>query len=321
MASTTTAMASSIIPPILGATMLSDSSENSPLLVCDDGVDNDGDGLIDFPADPGCTDFSDASENEAGLPCDDGLDNDADGLIDYPADPGCENTLGIEDPPCRDDIDNDARWFHRLSRADPGCDDAGWGIENPQCQDGINNDGQPGTDFDGGESVLGAGNGDPNGPDPQCVGQPWKNQEVRPRCRASPAPAAADVALAPPLTTLDNTHGHTETLRPTRGRGVSGSWCRWSVSGSTPAGPGASPHGYRGPRVPGLKSPWPEQRRPDRGVQGSPSAHHFDPPFSVSRQPWIQALSEPRAIRDRSRCEPPARGVCSSCRGCPRRHR
>jgi hypothetical protein len=54
---------------------------------CSDGLDNDGDGLIDL-ADPGCesaTDFSEHGDNA----CDDGLDNDADGLSDWPADPDC----------------------------------------------------------------------------------------------------------------------------------------------------------------------------------------------------------------------------------------
>ncbi len=39
-----------------------------------------------------------------------------------------------------------------------------------------------GTDFDGGISILGEGNGDPNGPDPQCS-KPWINREKnRARC-------------------------------------------------------------------------------------------------------------------------------------------
>jgi len=56
---------------------------------CDDGLDDDSDGLVDFPLDPGCADALDDSEHSPLLPCDDGLDNDGDGLIDYPADPEC----------------------------------------------------------------------------------------------------------------------------------------------------------------------------------------------------------------------------------------
>ncbi|HWO69852.1 MAG TPA: DNRLRE domain-containing protein [Actinomycetota bacterium] len=35
---------------------------------CSDGVDNDGDGLVDFPADPGCVDASDAEETDPPPP-------------------------------------------------------------------------------------------------------------------------------------------------------------------------------------------------------------------------------------------------------------
>ena len=60
---------------------------------CSDGIDNDGDGLIDM-ADPGCTAPTDNSEVNVGQPqCSDGIDNDGDGLIDFPADPGCSGTL------------------------------------------------------------------------------------------------------------------------------------------------------------------------------------------------------------------------------------
>ena len=34
-------------------------------MACDDGFDNDGDGLIDFPADPKCSSPSDTSEGPA----------------------------------------------------------------------------------------------------------------------------------------------------------------------------------------------------------------------------------------------------------------
>jgi hypothetical protein len=137
---------------------------------CDDGLDNDRDGTIDWnggplgePADPGCADGDDLSERSPVLVCDDGIDNDGDELIDYPADPGCFNPS----------------WF----------------TENPQCQDGINNDpAQDGwIDFDGGVSA-----GVPpewqTDPDPQCVG-PYDNNE---RCGLG-----AELALLlPPLMRL-----------------------------------------------------------------------------------------------------------------------
>src|SRR5215216_1808582 len=69
--------------------------------VCADGLDNDGDGRIDFGAngDPGCTSATDDSESpDPSTPpptqCSDGLDNDNDGRIDFGAngDPGCTST-------------------------------------------------------------------------------------------------------------------------------------------------------------------------------------------------------------------------------------
>jgi len=67
---------------------------------CADGLDNDADGLIDHPDDPGCADASDLSERSPLLVCDDGADNDGDELIDFPSDPGCEDPLdGSESSP------------------------------------------------------------------------------------------------------------------------------------------------------------------------------------------------------------------------------
>jgi hypothetical protein len=62
---------------------------------CNDGIDNDGDGLIDFPDDPGCALGLDDSEDDDcpsgdGCPaCANGVDDDGDGDIDYPDDAGC----------------------------------------------------------------------------------------------------------------------------------------------------------------------------------------------------------------------------------------
>ena len=60
---------------------------------CSDGVDNDGDGLVDMD-DPGCESANDNDEYD-GTPtqyaCSDGLDNDGDGLVDMD-DPGCQSS-------------------------------------------------------------------------------------------------------------------------------------------------------------------------------------------------------------------------------------
>lgn len=100
-----------------------------------------------------------AGSIDVSRPCDDTLDNDDDGYADYPDDPACRNT--------------------------------NWPRENAECQDGIDNDGVIGTDFDGGVSVLGAGNDDPNGPDPQCT-VAWTNSEAAP-------PSGVGCGLGPEL--------------------------------------------------------------------------------------------------------------------------
>jgi hypothetical protein len=52
---------------------------------CEDGVDNDADGLIDSPEDPGCLAFWWRAEDPE---CNDGIENDDDGLVDLD-DPEC----------------------------------------------------------------------------------------------------------------------------------------------------------------------------------------------------------------------------------------
>jgi len=66
---------------------------------CNDGIDNDGDGLIDFPYDPQCENIDGQEIPVTQTPvsplssrqCNDGIDNDGDGKIDYPDDPDCKN--------------------------------------------------------------------------------------------------------------------------------------------------------------------------------------------------------------------------------------
>ena len=111
---------------------------------CGDGVDDDGDGLVDFPSDPGCTRAGDVSER-TGRACDDAVDNDGDGFADFPSDPGCKSVRGTR--------------------------------EDPACQNGVDDDQQPGVDFDGGASLNG---GVPiAAPDPQCLDTPWRTTESK----------------------------------------------------------------------------------------------------------------------------------------------
>jgi hypothetical protein len=66
---------------------------------CDDGLDEDGDGLIDYPADPGCESALDFDEQDEALVCDNGIDDDGDGLIDFPEDDGCDDSLDTSEVP------------------------------------------------------------------------------------------------------------------------------------------------------------------------------------------------------------------------------
>jgi hypothetical protein len=131
---------------------------------CSDGIDNDGDGKTDYPADPGCTGPNDNNETDPPKPqCSDGIDNDGDGQTDYPADPGCsgpgdnDETDPPANPQCSDGIDNDGdgridfgpNQFHNETPA-TGCDGPDDNDERatvPQCSDGIDNDGDGRVDY------------------------------------------------------------------------------------------------------------------------------------------------------------------------------
>jgi len=113
-----------------GCSDLSDDDEfDAPSLPqCSDGLDNDGDGLVDL-ADPDCVSALDNDESgSSGIPeCMDGLDNDGDGFVDM-ADPDCSHPFDDDEsgssgvPECMDKIDNDGDGFVDL--ADPHCHNA-----------------------------------------------------------------------------------------------------------------------------------------------------------------------------------------------------
>ncbi|MEN0061089.1 MAG: hypothetical protein AAGA48_03010 [Myxococcota bacterium] len=58
---------------------------------CNDGIDQDGDGLTDYPFDPGCETPFDPNETDPLVTpaCFNGQDDDGDGNVDYPADSEC----------------------------------------------------------------------------------------------------------------------------------------------------------------------------------------------------------------------------------------
>ena len=72
---------------------------------CSDGLDDDGDGLIDHPDDPGCSSPTDASERELTLACDNALDDDDDGTIDL-ADGGCDAPGDTDERGAPEECDN-----------------------------------------------------------------------------------------------------------------------------------------------------------------------------------------------------------------------
>lgn len=91
---------------------------------CNDGIDNDGNGLIDAE-DPSCyAPWMNEGEIFADAPCADGIDNDGDGLIDA-QDPDCLwRNYGAEDGSdnsCSDGIDNDGDGL--IDGDDPKCAD------------------------------------------------------------------------------------------------------------------------------------------------------------------------------------------------------
>lgn len=123
---------------------------------CSDGIDNDGNGVADWPADTGCTDANDNSEFGGGTSslgsCEDGIDNDHDSWIDS-EDIDCtqasdeENWIALTT--CSDGIDNDRNGL--TDKEDPSCSSA-YDEERPvgtigfrsdtlsECSDGVDND-------------------------------------------------------------------------------------------------------------------------------------------------------------------------------------
>ena len=77
--------------------------------LCSDMLDDDGDGLTDYPADPGCTSATDSSERGT-IVCDNGVDDDLDGVADAPLDQGCAGPYDSNERTgtvCDDGVDND----------------------------------------------------------------------------------------------------------------------------------------------------------------------------------------------------------------------
>ena len=120
---------------------------------CDNGLDDDGDGAIDHPADDGCVSADDISEafGTGVEACRNGFDDDGDGSTDFGAgaDPGCSSLRdGSERSaslPCDNDLDDDHDGLK--DGLDPGCTSP-TDPDEADLGDGVCNDGQD-QDFDG----------------------------------------------------------------------------------------------------------------------------------------------------------------------------
>ncbi len=78
-----------------GKPICRDISGNLAICACADGIDNDGDGDTDYPADMGCINTWDNDEGQGTTECTDGIDNDGDSLVD------------AEDEECTSPLDDD----------------------------------------------------------------------------------------------------------------------------------------------------------------------------------------------------------------------
>lgn len=104
--------------------------ENAVTIVrpqCSDEMDNDGDGKIDFPNDPGCSSPDDDLELDGPAECSDGIDNDGDGDTDA-QDPGCNGSGSGYNP-------------------DDNSESGAGGNGAAQCSDGIDNNGDGNIDW------------------------------------------------------------------------------------------------------------------------------------------------------------------------------
>ena len=144
---------------------------------CADGLDNDGDGLID-QNDLQCFGSTDAESPEGirgvSSVCTDGLDNDGDGLVDHD-DVDCINAIdqsetgAVRMAQCNDGLDNDGDGLVDLD--DDRCFDVGWDSElsAPACADGIDNDDDGLVDT----------------ADEQCIDSFWSDESRLPACSDS----------------------------------------------------------------------------------------------------------------------------------------
>ncbi len=155
----------------LGDDFDSDETDPATAPACANGLDDDGDGTVDYLAghgDPGCNSAADDSERDpSGARCDNGLDDDGDTLVDFPNDSGCSGPLDDNEdvPPCANGLDDDGDgrtdFITNSNLSDPGCTDAKDDSERgappnaPVCDNGLDDDGDGAADYPGDKGCTG----------------------------------------------------------------------------------------------------------------------------------------------------------------------
>ena len=212
---------------------------------CADARDNDEDGLVDYPNDPGCVQPGDVDEQDPQIPpaCSNGVDDDGDGLEDFGGDTNCDSAADdFEGPDCSDGIDNDGDGTVDFDRNGDGRQDRNRDSDCicandpretrlPQCSDGCDNDGDGVIDLEDPGCQD-----DPNGGtefnEPICQDEidndedQWTDYPNDPGCTEPNDPSEADPELPPQCSDgVDNDgDGRVDFDRVGRGQGDSG--CR-----------------------------------------------------------------------------------------------
>ena len=213
-----------------------DGGPATPETACANRVDDDADGRIDFPDDPGCASAADDDESDQapGLQCSNGLDDDDDGLFDV-WDPDCTSPSdpterGDNTPTaCANGLDDDADGAFDFP-ADPGCRAAGDDEEAdptpmPDCANGIDDDADGRPDYPVDPGCAGRGDGDEvdpailpacaNGLDDDDSGD--SDYPMDPGCESAGdpsevGPCGADAEVVNLNEAIDASHGYNGTL-------------------------------------------------------------------------------------------------------------
>jgi hypothetical protein len=169
-----------------------DCAQREPCVetVCDDGQDGDHDGMADC-ADPDCHEAAPCQE----MNCGDGLDDDGDGVADC-ADPGCAQREPCREVLCRDGLDGDGDGL--VDCADPDC--SGLRVcHEIDCGNQIDDDGDGLVDCADDECLR-----SPICPEPACDDGTDEDGNGLADC-ADPRCAGTDACPVPAETVCDDT--------------------------------------------------------------------------------------------------------------------